>query len=226
MKRSVDVLVVWTCLALLVGASGCRRKEGPPPQFVPESTHPVAGKFEDPEGQFSVDIPQGWSEQDTTGLKDIALLLQPDGDTEGVNINIQKEFAGQNMMLEEYCVRNDQNAAKHLFDFRPLGDRLLGAAAGAPASILHFTFTEKGKPYESKQYIFIIIPYAYQVILTAPEGTLVEYEDALNRLLNSWESTQAWEKATALPPARPPTTDDEGQPSAEGDTAPETPEEE
>ena len=226
MKRLVDVLLVCVCLVVLGGAAGCGKKEGPPPQFLPESTHPVAGKFEDPEGQFSVSIPQGWGEQDTTGLKGIVLLLQPNGDTEGVNINIQQEYAGQEMMLEEYCSQNDKNAAKQLFDYNPLGDRLLGAVGGAPASILHFTFSEKGEPYESKQYTFVFIPYAYQVVLTAPEGTLAEYEDALNRLLNSWESARAWEEGATLPPVQPTATGDEAEPADDHDTAPETPEEE
>jgi hypothetical protein len=191
------VVAVGLGLVVLAATIGCKKK-GPPPQFVPESGMTAAGEFEDPEKAFSVSIPQGWSEQDA-GLPGMVLLLQPDGDQDGVNINVIKEWCGTQQMLEEYCRMNDRNMVRDTPDFNPLGERLLGAVAGAPASILEFTFTNNERTYEAKQYTFIIIPNAYQVTLSAPEGTLEQYEDALNLVLNSWESAQEWEEAMRQP---------------------------
>jgi len=176
-------------LVVLAGA-GCHRKRKP--RILPVSKTPVGAKFEDPGKTFAVAIPQGWVQQDAQGLGGIVLLLQPQGDTSGTSLNIQAEYCGEDTMLEEYCRLSDENSARMVEGFRPLKKRELGNLGGAPAAILRFAFTRNGKSYEVLQYTAINPPEVYQVVLTAPRGSLKQHEDAYYALLNSWKFTRAW----------------------------------
>jgi len=184
-------------VSVVIGLAGCKKKTRDI-VLLPETQTPMGQEYKDPDGAFSLRIPEGWRQDKETQAPGIVAVFVPEGAEAGTNISIQAENVGATA-LEYYSHLNEQNSKRVLNGYQPLGEREAANLDGAPAAVARFRFDRGGQVYESLRYLVINHGEAYQITLTASQGSLKGYEDAYYGLLNSWKFSQPWSETPPAP---------------------------